>query len=119
MRLEVVTILIRFSAVEDRAFEFEPAISEAGREYPKTNVRRILQVMRQRSQWFEKMADAYLVLWWIPAGTIPTVGDAKARLDMLRRDGPTSEAFTFRSPFPAPDASDTDAPADDDWFCTT
>jgi len=62
-------------------------------------------VMRQRGQWFEKMADAYLVLWWIPAATVPTVAEAKARLDMLRRDGPTTEAFTFRSPFPPPDAS--------------
>ena len=77
-------------------------------------------VLRQRGQWFEKMTDAYLVLWWIPAGTVPTVDDAKARLDVLRRDGPTPEAFTFRSPFPSPDASDAGAvPVDDDWFCTT
>src|SRR5258706_14289960 len=46
MGLEVVTILIRLSAVEDRAFDFEPAVSEAGREYSKTNVRGILQMMR-------------------------------------------------------------------------
>ena len=62
-------------------------------------------VMRGRNQWFEKMAEAYLVLWWIPAGTIPTTSDAKARLDVLRANGPSPEAFTFRSPFPAPDAS--------------
>jgi len=76
-------------------------------------------VMRQRGQWFEKMADAYLVLWWIPAATVPTVAEAKARLDMLRRDGPTTEAFTFRSPFPPPDASGPNIPVADDWFCTT
>ena len=76
-------------------------------------------VMRQRGQWFEKMTDAYLVLWWIPAATRPTVADAKVRLDMLRRYGPTAEAFTFRSPFPAPDASDASEPVPDDWFCAT
>jgi hypothetical protein len=75
-------------------------------------------VMRQRAQWFEKM-DTYMVLWWIPAATVPSVADAKERLDMLRRDGPTPGAFTFRSPFPAPDAQvDTDA-VPDDWLCAT
>ena len=58
-------------------------------------------VMRGRGQWFEKMAEAYLVLWWIPAGTIPTPADAQERLATLRRDGPTPDAFTFRSPFAA------------------
>jgi hypothetical protein len=76
-------------------------------------------VMRQRSQWFEKMAEAYLVLWWIPAGTRPTVADARARLDVLRRDGPTAVAFTFRSPFAAPDAAAGDDVVPDDWFCAT
>ncbi len=76
-------------------------------------------VMRQRNQWFERMAGAYMVLWWIPAGTIPTVADAKERLDLLRRDGPTAEAFTFRTPFPSPAANSTTTPVADDWFCTT
>jgi hypothetical protein len=78
-------------------------------------------VMRQRGQWFEKMADAYMVLWWTPGGTIPTVTDAITRLDILRREGPTAMAFTFRSPFPPPDATDavdTSAQTPDDWFCT-
>ena len=76
-------------------------------------------VMRRRRQWFERLADAYLVLWWIPAGTLPTVADAKARLERLRRDGPSPEAFTFQSPFPSPDASGAADPAREDWFCPT
>ena len=76
-------------------------------------------VMRQRNQWFEKMADAYMVLWWVPAGTIPTVNDAKDRLDLLRRDGPTADAFTFRTPFPSPAANSASAATADDWICTT
>jgi Domain of unknown function (DUF3291) len=60
-------------------------------------------VLGRRREWFEKPVDAYLVLWWIPAGTLPTVDDAKARLEWLRRDGPSPEAFTLRSPFPSPD----------------
>ena len=33
--------------------------------------------------------------------TIPTVEDAKARLETLRLRGPSLDAFTFRQPFPA------------------
>jgi hypothetical protein len=61
-------------------------------------------VMADRRQWFENGADAYQVLWWIKAGTIPTVEDALERLDLLRRNGASDEAFTFRTPFRAPDA---------------
>jgi Domain of unknown function (DUF3291) len=74
-------------------------------------------VMRRRRQWFERLADAYVVLWWIPAGTLPTVADARERLERLRRDGPSPEAFTFQSPFPPPDASAAGDPAGEDWFC--
>ena len=48
------------------------------------------------------MADAYLVLWWVPAGTVPTVAEAKERLESLRRRGPSPDAFTLRAPFPSP-----------------
>lgn len=54
-------------------------------------------VLRRRREWFEVADDASLVLWWIPEGSIPTVEDARARLEMLRRDGPSAEAFTFRT----------------------
>jgi Domain of unknown function (DUF3291) len=76
-------------------------------------------VMRRRRKWFERLADAYLVLWWVPAGTLPTVVEARARLEALRRDGPTPEAFTFQSPFPPPDASRAADPVAEDWFCPT
>lgn len=76
-------------------------------------------VMRQRRQWFEHLGEAYLVLWWVPAGTLPTVAEAKARLELLRRLGPSPEAFTFRAPFPPPDTSVASAPVPDDWFCAT
>jgi hypothetical protein len=61
--------------------------------------------LRRRSEWFERLRDVYLVLWWIPAGTLPTVDEAVARLDRLRTYGPTQEAFTFRQPFPHPGGS--------------
>jgi hypothetical protein len=61
-----------------------------------------LDVMRRRSEWFESPAGAALVLWWHPAGRIPTIEEGLARLDMLRRHGASLEAFTFRQDFPQP-----------------
>lgn len=60
------------------------------------------RIMRGRRQWLERMAEAYVVLWWVPAGHLPTVEEARQRLELLRANGPTPEAFTFRSPFPSP-----------------
>ncbi len=70
-----------------------------------------VEVMRQRRGWFESLAEAYLVLWWVPAGHRPTVQEAKDRLEHLRRHGESAHAFSFRAPFPAPDAPPADAPA--------
>jgi len=61
--------------------------------------------MRDRLTWFEKASEAYLALWWISEGHIPSVDEAKERLEMLRLKGPTPDAFTFRDPFEAPSRS--------------
>jgi hypothetical protein len=58
----------------------------------------------------------YMVLWWIPAGAIPTVDEAKERLEHLRVNGPTLYAFTFKARFPSPDA-DAEVVVDDDLRC--
>ena len=61
-------------------------------------------IMRRRREWFAPM-EVPLVLWWVPAGTVPTVEEGKARLADLAANGPGASAFTFRDPFPAPDAA--------------
>lgn len=76
------------------------------------------EVMVQRRKWFERMDEAFMVLWWIPAGHRPSTAEAKDRLDHLRLHGPTPEAFTFRTPFPSPDTT-TSIDADDLWGCPT
>lgn len=60
-------------------------------------------VMRQRRAWFVPMRDAFTAAWWIPAGTLPTMPEAMARLDLLRASGPCRQAFTLQRPFPRPD----------------
>jgi len=68
-------------------------------------------IMRRRREWFEKMDEAFLVLWWVPKGHRPGIEEAKAKLELLRRKGPTAEAFTFRQAYPPPDAPQA-APAE-------
>ncbi|HKU91681.1 MAG TPA: DUF3291 domain-containing protein [Steroidobacteraceae bacterium] len=64
-----------------------------------------VEIMRRRREWFSRMAEAYMVLWWVPAGHRPTVAEAAARLEHLRKYGPSPEGFTFGEAFAAPDAS--------------
>ncbi|HSL76083.1 MAG TPA: DUF3291 domain-containing protein, partial [Candidatus Limnocylindrales bacterium] len=75
-----------------------------------------VRVLRQRRAWFEQLAAAHLVLWWVPAGHLPSIDEALDRLDRLRRDGPTPAAFTFRAPF-APAAERAGDALVDAEFC--
>lgn len=63
------------------------------------------EIMRRRKEWFERMAEAFMVLWWIPQGHTPEIDEALKKLELLRQHGPGPEAFTFRSPFPNPESS--------------
>ena len=62
-------------------------------------------ILRRRREWFDRMQDAYAVLWWVPAGDIPTVEEGKERLEHLQQHGPTPFAFTFRRSFPPPETA--------------
>jgi len=65
--------------------------------------------MRRRREWFEKYGSAFVALWWVPAGHIPTIEEAFDRLDVIERDGPTPHAFTFRHPFLPPHGDATES----------
>ena len=58
-------------------------------------------VMRRRREWFEKMVEPYLALWWVPAGHIPTVEEAEERLLHLRAHGPTEQRVHVPGAVPA------------------
>src|SRR5262249_37534549 len=73
--------------------------------------------LRDRKQWFEELEGPILALWWVTAGHVPTVAEARERLAHLKEHGPTPHAFTFRTPFPAPDAAEQEADALDAEFC--
>ena len=61
-----------------------------------------VEILRKRAEWFDAMEGPILTMWWVPEGTLPTVAEAKRRLEMLRQNGPTQDAFTFRHFFEAP-----------------
>jgi hypothetical protein len=77
-----------------------------------------IAILRRRREWFERMTHAYLVLWWIRRGHIPTVREAEERLDHLRAHGPTAHAFTLKQHFPAPGEGAREAiGSPEDWAC--
>ena len=61
-----------------------------------------VEIMRRRRDWFAKMDDAYVVLWWVPAGDRPTLEEADGKLRLFRERGASAAAFSFRQQFPAP-----------------
>ncbi len=61
-------------------------------------------IMVKRRAWFAKPDGPYQVLWWIPAGHIPTPAEGLKRLVLLERTGPSPQAFNFKTTFPCPDA---------------
>ena len=63
-----------------------------------------LDYLRRRREWFQRVDGPIQVLWWLPAGEIPDVAEARRRLDLLRDRGPGPDAFTFRD-FQEPPAS--------------
>ncbi|MGI5153343.1 DUF3291 domain-containing protein [Plantactinospora sp. CA-294935] len=70
-----------------------------------------LESLRRRREWFHPSgADPHLVLWWLPAGELPTLADAWVRLDRLARTGPTPAAFTLRHTFPPPEPGSRSEP---------
>lgn len=64
-----------------------------------------LEVMRRRRDWFRRHEEPHLVLWWVPAGRIPSVAEALERLALLREQGPSPRAFTFASSYTAEEAA--------------
>lgn len=66
------------------------------------------KIMRKRRQWFEKFEGVYFALWWIEAGHIPSVTEAKQRLDYLNQHGSSAWAFNFKYPFPSPEQTPED-----------
>lgn len=88
------TIIVNMSVWE--SIEALRAFTYAGRH---------LEVFKQRRDWFAHLREAATAMWWVPAGHVPDVAEARARLDHLRAHGPSAFAFPFGAPFPAPEST--------------
>lgn len=55
--------------------------------------------VRQRSRWFQPQAGPTTALWWVPVGHEPSITEATARLQHLKRYGPAPSAFSLRAQF--------------------
>jgi hypothetical protein len=63
-----------------------------------------VEAVQKRAEWFERPTRPPLVMWWIEAGHIPSVEEARERFEILWRDGPGAAAFSFKKRFPPPAA---------------
>lgn len=68
-----------------------------------------IEILKRKNEWFNKFDGMYQVLWWVNAGTIPDVEEAKARLVYLQQHGESEVAFSFRNSF-APSVQHLDLP---------
>lgn len=73
--------------------------------------------MARRREFFERFEGAYQALWWVAAGTVPSIDDGLARLWRLDRFGPSPWAFTFKARFPAPDEAGPPIDMQPDSWC--
>ena len=63
-----------------------------------------IDVFKGRKEWFEKMPEMHMALWYIPVGHLPTVEEATERLIYLRKNGETPFAYGFRKRFTVEEA---------------
>jgi mannose-6-phosphate isomerase-like protein (cupin superfamily) len=68
-----------------------------------------VEMLRDKDQWMAHFDRAYLALWWVPAGHVPTVAEARERLQRVEECGATPFAFTLTKIFPQPVATLTSA----------
>ena len=64
-----------------------------------------VEIFKRRKEWFGKMAEMHMVLWYVPAGHKPSVDEAFEKLNFLRKNGETPLAFTFKKRFTAEEAA--------------
>ncbi|MBK3643791.1 DUF3291 domain-containing protein [Streptomyces sp. MBT33] len=75
------------------------------------------EMLARRREWFERVAEAMVALWWVPAGHRPTVAEAEERVLHLRANGPTPYAFTLRTSFPPGTRTPVSADLPEDLGC--
>lgn len=58
-----------------------------------------LEIFKRKKEWFTRMTENHLVLWYIEKGQFPTLECGIQRLLYLREHDETPYAFTFKNRF--------------------
>lgn len=58
-----------------------------------------VEILKRKKEWFHHIKKMSMVLWYVEVGHIPTLAEAKNRLEYLNAHGETSYAFSFKSKF--------------------
>lgn len=56
-----------------------------------------VEIFKRRKEWFTGLGKSHMVMWYIDEGHIPSIEEAKERLEYLRIHGESPHAFTFKS----------------------
>lgn len=65
-----------------------------------------VEIFKRRKEWFSKMKDMHMALWYVEAGTIPSTLEGKRRLDYLNANGESPYAFSFKKKFTVEESLD-------------
>lgn len=63
-------------------------------------------VLKRKKEWFHKMTDRHMCLWYVEANHKPSSEEAKKRLQYLNNYGESPYAFSFKGKFTPADAED-------------
>lgn len=78
---------------------------EALRSYVYTS--KHVELLKLKTNWFKKLDEVHLALWWIQKGYMPSVEEALKKLSLIKAKGPSPDAFTFAKPYPKPNSLNT------------
>lgn len=54
------------------------------------------QFYQRRREWFEILGQMHFVMWWVPKGHAPDLQEGLERLDDLRKNGASENAFGWQ-----------------------
>ena len=69
-----------------------------------------LELLKSKKNWFSKLSEPHMALWWVPKGHIPSVSEGLRKINIIKERGACEEAFTFAEPYGPNTQLDKDAP---------
>ena len=56
-------------------------------------------IFRRKKEWFARLKEPTMALWYVPIGHIPTQKEASEKLHYIRIHGPSPISFNFKERF--------------------